>query len=136
MREARLAAKELAHEALEGLALPKEAKADIVARSLEAIVLKDGALDETKFTETLKAETTRVANLVASLTGSGRVVGMGPSGGLTFTEAATDPKAERRKLKEARREAEALRESEESVYANLMGNPEAAKFAASKGQAA
>ena len=135
IREARLNAKEIAVAALEGLALPKEAKADIIARALEAIVIKDGALDETKFAETLKAETTRVANLVASLTGAGRVVGMGPSG-LTMTEAATDPKAEKKRLKEAKRQEESLREAEESVFANLMGNKDAAKFAVSKGQAA
>lgn len=137
-REARVAAKEIAVEALEGLALPKEAKADIITRSLEAIVLKDGALDETKFAETLKTETTRVAALISAVTGSGRVVGMGPSGGLTFSEATTnaDPKEERRRLKEAKRQNEALRESEESVFTGLMGNSAAAKFAVNKGQAA
>lgn len=136
MREARAAAKEITIDALEGLNLPKAAKTDIWDRCSSQIVLKDGALDETKFAETLKAETTRVANLVGELTGSGRVVGMGPSGGLTMSEAAIDPKAEKKRLKEAKRQEESLRESEESVFANLMGNKDAAKFAVSKGQAA
>jgi hypothetical protein len=92
LREARANAKDIAVKALEGLKLPAEAKEDIVARVLESVPMKDGALDEAKFSEGLKTETARTAKLLASVSGNGRVTGMGTS----VIEAApgTPPKPE------------------------------------------
>ncbi len=131
LREARADARDIATKALAGLALPDAAKTEIMARCLESVPMKDGALDETKFAEALKAETTRTATLIASVTGAGLVIGMGPTG-LPLTEAA-DPKAEKKRLKEAKRQAESLELEEQEVFAGLMGNTEAAKHAVKRG---
>lgn len=90
LREARADARDKATAQLEGLNLPGEAKTDIVARVVESVPMKDGALDEVKLTEMVKNEAQRIGRILTSVSGDGRVIGMGVSESRTVTP----PKAE------------------------------------------
>lgn len=77
LREARLDAREQGISLLESISLPQAAKADVMSRVLESVPMKDGALDAVKFKEIVTTEAKRVGALLASVTGAGKVTGMG-----------------------------------------------------------
>jgi len=126
-------AREEAMRCLESISLPPQAKTRIVERALQDIPTKDGALDTEKLREAVVREAKSEGEYLASITGSGRVVGMG-IGVVQMTEAQRED--QRKREKRERKEAKRLRESAEDVFASLMGNPEAAKLAVSRGEAA
>lgn len=121
-----------ANRVLGGLALHESAKArvvEIVTRE-GAIPVKDGAIDSEKFEALVTTEAQREAAYIAGITGVGTVIGMGPSG------KAADPEKIREAEKRERKANKRLREAEQDVFSQLMGNPKAAEFAVSKGEAA
>jgi len=127
-RALRSDAREQGMELLAGVSLPQSAKLRAIESVIDAgLPQKDGELDKVKFTEALTAAAQREGRYVAELTGSGRVMGMG---------VASDPAKVREAAQIREAEAKRLTESAESVFADLMGSKDAAKFAASKGEAA
>ena len=126
-------AREEALNVLEGSRLPDATKRKIIEASLKQIPTKDGALDAEKFRAVVVAEAKAEAEYLATVTGRGNVVGLGPSFGAPAVDQDKLREAEKRQRKEAKR----LRESEDAVFGRLMpGNEKAAELAASKGQAA
>jgi hypothetical protein len=114
-------AREEATKLLESVTLPESSKRKVIETVLrEALPLKDGALDVTKFTERLNAEAKSEGQYVAELTGAGRITGLGGAPVVQMTEA--DQKAARKADKRAFKESV-------GVFEELMGNKEAAKFA-------
>jgi len=112
---------------LSGLALNEASKQRVIETVLRGeIPAKDGELDAPKFAELVMAEAKREAAYVAQLTGTGRVVGMGS--GTALTE--TDPKAEKKRLKEAKRERKEHRESLTENFRRIGMPKEAAEIAA------
>jgi hypothetical protein len=109
---------------LAGVSLPAAAKTRIIERVVATVPrTADGVLDVAKLRESLVAEAKAEGEYIASLTGSGRVVGMG-------TAPVMDPQ------ESARREAQQKSEDETAlrVFESLMGNKEAAAIAV-KGRA-
>ena len=126
-------AREEALNVLEGSRLPDATKRKIIEASLKQIPTKDGALDAEKFRAVVVAEAKAEAEYLATVTGRGNVVGLGPSFGAPAVDQDKLREAEKRQRKEAKR----LKESEDAVFGRLMpGNEKAAELAASKGQAA
>ncbi len=83
-----------AQKILAPLALQESSKSRVIELVLErAVPVKDGALDLTKFTEAVNAQAKVEGEYVASLTGAGRVIGMGSA-------PPVDPAAET-KMREA-----------------------------------
>jgi hypothetical protein len=117
-------ARETATKILAGVTLHEAAKALVIQSVIRDIPVKDGALDETTFTESVNAEAKRIGAVIAAATGSGKVTGMG-------TAPVIDAK-ESERLAEAnkRYEDEAI-----SVFESLGLPKDAATFAA-KGRAA
>ena len=124
LREARADAKEQAAVLLESVSLPAAAKSDVISRVVEAVPMKDGALDSEKLKEMVESEAKRIGKVISESVGGGRVTGFGAS-----LAVESDPKAE----KKARKEAERLREGAVDVFASLMGNRSAAERAVGKG---
>jgi hypothetical protein len=126
-RALRADAKDEALNILEGARLPDAAKRKIVENSLRSIPKTDaGALDSEAFRKIVVAEATSVAEMLSEATGAGRVFGMGPSATIEDPEkVAAREKADRKALKR-------LHESEQDVFGRLMGNKQAAEFAANK----
>lgn len=106
----------LGNRVMSGLNLHESLKAEALSNVVRDLPVKDGGVDEPKFTELLMAEAKRLAAIQAQLTGGANVVGMGPSG-----PVETDPV----KLAEARkrqREEEAAFEAQEAAtFASLTG---------------
>ena len=101
-----------ATKALSGLALGEASKQRVIESVLRGeLPVKDGVLDVAKFTELVTAEAKREAAYVQSLTGGGRVIGMGIS---VTTE--TDPA----KIAEAQKREREQRESEENDAASVF----------------
>ena len=99
-------------------------KARVVDTCLRHMPMKDGALDETAFVESVKDEAKREGKYLAELMGTG-VRGMGAAPvQLSEADEEKQRKAEQRLL-----------ESSASVFADIIGDPKAAMFAA-KGRAA
>lgn len=121
-------ARRVALEALSDVSLNESAKEEVIRRVTRAIPTKEGLLDEAPFRESVKEEAKAVGAFVASVSGSGNVRYMG--GGAPVPVAITEAQREADRLQGERR----VRESE-SIFADLLGAPEAAKFAA-KGRAA
>lgn len=113
-------AREEAGRLLETSSLPKAAITRIVEASLVNVPQKDGALDIEKFREAVLNEAKREAAYLAELTGSGRVIGMGPSG---IAPVETDPAKLKEVEKQRRKEAKRLAESEDEVFSGLTGLP-------------
>lgn len=108
-----------AHRILTGITLPEASKGRVVENVLRDLPLKEGALDIAKFGDLVTAEAKREGSYVASLTGSGRVLGMGGA------PVESDPV----KLAESRkRSAEEATDLYESDVRTFMANgmPEAA----------
>jgi hypothetical protein len=114
-------ARRKAVETLADVSLTEAGKNEVVRRCLESIPTKDGLLDEAALVERVKAESKAVGAFLASVMPGGvRFMGTAP---VQISEA--DAKAQRKAAKR-------LQESAEGVFAELMGNPEAAKFAAGR----
>lgn len=123
-------AKSAGDRLLEGINLPPRSKMRVIENVIErGLPLKDGELDSTKFAELIEAEAKREGAYVADLAGLGRVHTMGSPGGV-------DPVKAREAKTQRDAEARELRESSADVFGELMGNKEAGKLAASKGEAA
>ncbi|HET9304866.1 MAG TPA: hypothetical protein VFO46_02455 [Candidatus Sulfotelmatobacter sp.] len=121
-------AREEATRLLESVTLPGAAKDRIIVRCLESIPEKAGELDAEKFRESVVAEAKAEGEYLATITGAGRVRGMGAGVAANLTEAdkkaLADREAEDEKL---------LRESSQSAFGRLMnGNSQAAKAAAER----
>jgi hypothetical protein len=114
-------AREEATRLLESVSLPAASKSRVISDVLaREIPVKDGELDRTVFGESVNSAAKAEGAYVASLTGGGRVQGMGAS---VITETADQI---------AMREARAKADDERSfnVFESLMGNSDAAKLAA------
>jgi hypothetical protein len=130
LREAniRATAREEAGALLKDVTLPEVSKRRITEAVLQNVPTKDGAFDAEKFRESVIAASKAEGDYLSAVTGgSGRVIGMGGSGGAT----TADPK----KLAEAKEEAKARQESDIAVFESL-GMPKDAAVAAAKGRAA
>jgi hypothetical protein len=116
-----------ATKALSGLALGEASKQRVIESVLRGeLPVKDGALDTAKFTELVTAEAKREAAYVQSLTGNGRVIGMG-----TSVNTETDPA----KIAEAQKRDRDQRELDEKDAADVFqrfGLSEAAAKSAAK----
>lgn len=132
-RALRADAREEAMRVLEDSRLPDVTKRKIVESALRSTLpIKDGNLDVEKFRTVVVAEAKAEAEYVATLTGAGRVTGLGPS----FGVAAPDPEKLREAEKRAKKEAKRVREAEQQIFGRLMGNSKAAEFAVNRGEAA
>ena len=128
-RALRSDAREQGMKILEGVTLPPASKLRVIDAVLEReIPRKDGELDLAKFTEAVNAEAKREGQYVASLTGAGRVTGMGAPGPVE-TDPAKLREAEQRQESEQKR----YRESATEVFSELMGSDDAGAHAASFG---
>jgi hypothetical protein len=76
-RALRADAREEATSLLASVTLPDQAKARIIESVIREVPLKDGALDLTKFRESVVAVAKSEGEYLASVTGAGRVTGMG-----------------------------------------------------------
>jgi hypothetical protein len=99
-------AREKAHALLEAVTLPDLAKKRIVERAVATLNLSE-ALDEKKLGEAVAAEAKAEGEYLASITGSGRVVGMASVTPIDPKEA----KRAKKDLKESKREARDIFES-------------------------
>jgi hypothetical protein len=118
-------AREEATRLLESVTLPDKAKSRIIERACSALPLKDGELNLDEFRKLLVAEAKSEGEYLASITGSGRIVGMGPTV-VTEADEKTARKAEKRALKEAKR----LKSEGRDVFEALGMPKDAAKLAA------
>lgn len=117
-------AREKAFELLEAVTLPQQAKKRIVERVIDDLdVSRD--LDHKKLAEAVAEEAKAEGEYLASVTGSGRVIGMGSA------PVTVKPK-EAKRLKEAEKQA---KKDARGIFEELMDNKEAAKIAA-KGRVA
>jgi hypothetical protein len=124
-------AKDEAARLLESVTLPKETKARVVDRVLNAIPLTEtGALDTAKLGELVVKEAKAEGEYLAQVTGSGRVFGM--NSGPAIVE---DPKKAKKQFKEAKAERkEHVRTLKENFM--RMGMPEEAAKIAARGKVA
>lgn len=121
----RAEAKDKAFELLEAVTLPDIAKRKIVERAVAGLDLSE-SLDEKKLTEAVTAEAKAEGEYLATITGSGRIVGMGSA---PVTVDPKEAKKERKALKESRREAR-------DIFQDLGLTEEQAKLAAKGREAA
>jgi hypothetical protein len=117
-------AREEATRLLETVTLPPAAKTRIIERAVMNLPTKDGELDMGEFRKLVVAESQSEGQYLAQITGSGRVVGMGPTV-VTESDEKAARKAEKRRLKEAKR----LREGGRDAFEALGMPKEAAKLA-------
>lgn len=119
-------AREEGERLLETVTLPPEAKAKIIREAVRDIPLTEaGELDLKKFSESIVELAKTEGAYLAKVTGSGRVFGMGPTI-VTETDDKAARKAEKKRLKEAKKLREGGREAFEA-----LGLPKnAAKLAA------
>lgn len=131
-RAMRSDARDEATSIMKSISLPEQAKARIVERAIATLPLKEsGELNIEKLREQVVSEAKAEGEYLASITGSGRITGLGPS-----FAAVQDPV----KLAEARKESEAevasIREASKNVFTRLTGSAKAGEAAAAKGAAA
>lgn len=119
-----------AQRILSDCSLVEASKARVVEACLSNIPEKDGAIDAEKLKALVEAEAKREGAYVASLTGSGRVFGMGAS---ALVESDPVKAREARKLAEA--DAKEELDNDVAIFESLGMPKEAATFAA-KGRAA
>ena len=118
-------AREAAAALLQGVTLPEPAKLKIIEVAVREAPVTGGVLDQTKLGEIVAREAKSMGEFLASVMGSGRVTGMG------IAPVQIDAKeAERREASQKREDEQAL-----NVFESLMGDKNAAKFAA-QGRAA
>jgi len=110
-------AREMGLRILESVALPDRTKRRVVETVVSALDASQ-PLNETKLTEAINAAAKEEGEYLASVTGSGRVIGMGAA-------AAVKPK----ELKEAKKRAKEERRDSVDVFESLMGDRKAAKLA-------
>lgn len=111
-------ARRAAIDAMADISLAESGKNEVIRRCLSNIPTKDGWLDEAAFREAVKAEAKAVGAFLATLMPQG-VRGMGGAP-VQLTEA--EQKAERKALKR-------LTEAKNDIFAGILGDPVAAKFA-------
>jgi hypothetical protein len=98
---ARYEARDIATAHLGGIQMPQAARVKLLAKIVEAAPIKDGVLDAAAFQKLMEAEVKIEADYLASIMPGGpRVIGLGESAG----GGAVDEKAEKRRLKEAKRQ--------------------------------
>jgi hypothetical protein len=115
-----------ATKALSGLALGEASKQRVIESVLRGeLPVKDGALDTANFTELVTAEAKREAAYVQSLTGNGRVIGMG-----TSVNTETDPAKIAEAQKREREQRELDDKDAEDVFKRFGMTEAAAKSAA------
>ncbi len=112
---------------LESVALPQPAKLKIIERAVASVPeTADGALDLTKFRESVVTEAKSEGEYLSSITGGGRVFGMGVAGAVTVKPEDI-----------VAREAAKKREEEEAISIfESIGMPKSAAQHAAKGRAA
>ncbi len=117
-------AREQAVKILKGINLLEAAKEQVIDSVMAGPLpqTEAGDLDVAKFTEAVNDAAKRTGAFVAAIMGGGRVLGMGAPAPLV----AADPQAEEKRIAEAARE----RETFERAMGDIMGNPTAAKAAA------
>ena len=120
-------AKEEAERLLADVTLPDQAKRRIVERALKSIPEKDGQFDAEAFGKIVVTEAQDEGRYLASITGSGRVIGMGAAP--AFTETRELSKKDKQRLKEARRAEKDQRREAVDVFESIMGDRNAAKVA-------
>ena len=120
-------AKEEAERLLADVTLPDQAKRRVVERALQSIPEKDGQFDAEAFGKVVVAEAKDMGAFLASITGSGRVIGMGSAP--VFTESRELSKEDKQRLKEARRAEKDQRREAVDVFESIMGDRNAAKVA-------
>jgi hypothetical protein len=115
-------AREKSAELLEGVSLPQAAKVRIVERVLANVpITSDGEIDDAKLREAVIAESKAEGKYLAEITGSGRVLNMGP----------TEPtKADLKEAKLAKKEAKEAKKEARQLFESLGLPEDAAKFAA------
>lgn len=121
-------AKERAFELLESVSLPQLAKQRIVERVIESLDLTGDAFDEKALEKALISEARAEGEYLASVTGSGRVIGMGS----TSAEPVLKKK-EAKRLKEAEKED---RREATDIFEELMGGDRKIAKIAVKGRVA
>jgi hypothetical protein len=133
-RARRADAREEAMRVLEASQLPAATKHKIVESALRQIPVKKDTneFDAEAFRTIVVAEAKAEAEYLATVTGAGRVVGLGAS----FGVPPVDPEKLREAEKRERKANKRLKESEEDIFGRLMGNDKAGKLAARKEQAA
>lgn len=120
-------ARDEAAKILRSMSLPEVSKQRVIESVLRDIPKKDGAVDVAKFTEAVNAAAKDEGAYVASLTGSGNVIGMGG--------APVDPVKARESQARQEDEIKNLRESGKNVFLRLVGDPKAAEAMAARGAA-
>lgn len=115
---------------LESTGLPQASRQRVCESVSANLPIKDGAIEMEKFKTLVMAEARREGAYIAQLTGAGRVQGLGP---VTIIEA--DQKSEKKRLKEARKEAERLAEDGAEIF-KAFGLTEAAAKLAANGRVA
>jgi len=119
-------ARDVAERILKPMSLHEAAKAEVVTNVLRDLPIKDGELDEAKFTEAVNAEAKRIGALAAAISGNGRPFGMGAPAPVVETDPVKAREAEALKAK-------ALREAAVRAYMDLGMPKEAAERAAARG---
>ncbi len=109
-------AREEAARLLESVTLPEKAKTRIIQRALTSTfpLTADGSLDMKAFSDFVVAEAQAEGAYLASITGSGRILGMGSAG----TVVEIDKKSE----KKLRKEAERAQKNDLQVMESLLGS--------------
>lgn len=98
---ARFEARDIATAHLGTIQMPPATRTKLLARITEAAPIRDGALDTAAFKTLMEAEIKTEADYLAAITPGGpRVIGLGESAG----GAALDEKAEKARMKEAKRQ--------------------------------
>jgi hypothetical protein len=116
-------AREEATRLLESISLPGAAKTRIIERSIATLpTTAEGALDVAKFREAVVAEAKAEGEYIASITGSGKVFGMGSA--VRVAEALKPEQIAAREAAAKSEEAESIK-----VWESLGMTPEAAKLA-------
>jgi hypothetical protein len=123
-------AREEAARILKAVTLHEASKSRVIDLVLaQTIPVIDGALDVAKFTEAVNAQAKIEGAYVASITGSGRVVGMGSG----VVEA--DPIKTRESRQQQEEDDKRFTEGAVDIFSRLTGDPKAGKAAAYKGAA-
>jgi len=118
-------AREKAFALLEAVTLPELAKKRVVERAVATLDLSE-ALDEKKLGEAVAAEAKAEGEYLASITGSGRVVGMGSVTPIDPKEAKREKKALKESKREARDVFESLGMTEAQAKLAVRGREDAA----------
>ena len=110
--------------------LPAEAKQMVrenvygVEGAIKTLPLNGDFLDSTKFVEAVRTETKRIGEMLAKVTGGGRVIGMGDGFSPAPVEINATEAARQRQLREAENA------NAEEIFISIMGPGDHASLAA------